>query len=85
MTIRKSTDVAAVSSVRAASARWYHSTLSVHPAASVPLAAAERGVPYAIVNRGDTDHDGHAAVALRVEGDVVETFPPAVAAALGDG
>jgi NAD-dependent deacetylase len=59
------------------------STLSVHPAASFPLAAAERGAPYAIVNRGATDHDAHPAVTLRLEGDVVEIFPPAVDAAVG--
>ncbi|MCG6925703.1 MAG: Sir2 family NAD-dependent protein deacetylase [Acidobacteria bacterium] len=58
------------------------STLSVHPAASFPLAAAERGTPYVIVNRGATDHDAHPAVTLRLEGDVVEIFPPAVDAAL---
>lgn len=59
------------------------STLSVHPAASVPLAAAERGVPYVIINRGITEQDAHPAVVLRLEGDVVELFPPAVLAALG--
>ncbi|MHC4469950.1 MAG: SIR2 family NAD-dependent protein deacylase [Planctomycetota bacterium] len=59
------------------------STLSVHPAASVPLAAAERGVPYAVVNRGATDHDGLPAVTLRLDGDVVEIFPRAVREALG--
>jgi NAD-dependent deacetylase len=59
------------------------STLSVHPAASFPLAAAERGVPYAIVNRGQTEHDHHPAVTVRLEGDVVEIFPPAVREALG--
>jgi NAD-dependent deacetylase len=59
------------------------SSLSVHPAASFPLAAAERGVPYVIVNRGPTDQDSHPAVTLRLEGDVVEIFPPAVAEALG--
>ena len=59
------------------------STLSVHPAASVPLAAAERGVPYVIVNLGITEQDGHPAVTLRLEGDVVELFPPAVDIALG--
>jgi NAD-dependent deacetylase len=58
------------------------STLFVHPAASFPLAAAERGTPYVIVNRGATDHDGHPAVTLRLEGDVVEIFPPAVEEAL---
>jgi len=59
------------------------STLSVHPAASFPLAAAERGTPYVIVNRGATEHDAHPAVTLRLEGDVVEILPPAVEAALG--
>ena len=59
------------------------SSLSVHPAASFPLAAAGRGVPYVIVNRGPTDQDGHPAVTLRLEGDVVELFPPAVNEALG--
>ena len=58
------------------------STLSVHPAASFPLAAAERGAPYVIINRGETEHDSHPAVTLRLEGDVVELFPPAVEAAL---
>jgi NAD-dependent deacetylase len=60
------------------------SSLSVHPAASFPLTAAERGVPYVIVNRGPTDQDTHPVVTLRLEGDVVAIFPPAVAAALGD-
>ncbi len=54
------------------------STLSVYPAASIPVMAANRGVPYVIINRGATEHDGHPAVSLRVEGDVVEIFPPAV-------
>jgi len=54
------------------------STLSVYPAASIPLMAAERGVPYVIVNRGPTDHDGHPAVTLRLEGDVMDIVPAAV-------
>lgn len=58
------------------------STLSVYPAAAVPLLAAARGVPYAIVNRGPTDHDGHPSVTLRLEGDVTEIVPAAVEAAL---
>ena len=58
------------------------STLSVYPAAGFPRAAAQRGVPYVVVNRGATDHDGHSAVTLRLDGDVVELFPPAVAEAL---
>jgi NAD-dependent protein deacetylase/lipoamidase len=61
------------------------STLSVYPAASFPLAAAERGVPYVIINRGETEHDGQPVVTLRLEGDVVEQLPPAVEAALSAG
>ncbi|HYM23070.1 MAG TPA: Sir2 family NAD-dependent protein deacetylase [Vicinamibacterales bacterium] len=59
------------------------STLSVYPAAAIPLIAAERGVPYVIVNRGPTDHDGHPAVTLRLEGDVTGIVPEAVERALG--
>lgn len=58
------------------------STLSVYPAAQVPLSAAARGVPYVVLNRGGTDHDGHPAVTLRLDGDVQAIFPPAVEAAL---
>ncbi|MEE2658002.1 MAG: Sir2 family NAD-dependent protein deacetylase [Candidatus Latescibacterota bacterium] len=58
------------------------STLSVYPAAFLPLIACERGVPYVIVNRGETAHDHHAGVRLRLEGDVQELFPPAANAAL---
>ena len=58
------------------------STLSVHPAASVPREAAQRGVPYAVVNRGPTDHDGLPIVTLRRDGDVGEIFPAAVRLAL---
>ena len=58
------------------------STLSVHPAASIPLLAAERGVPYVIVNQGETEHDGHPSVTLRLDGDVTAIVPPAVQAAL---
>jgi NAD-dependent deacetylase len=61
------------------------STLSVTPAANVPIVAADRGVPYAIVNRGPTEHAGRPFVTLRVEGDVSAMFPPAVEAALGTG
>lgn len=59
------------------------STLSVYPAAGFPLAAAEGGTPFVVINRGVTDHDGHSALTLRLEGDVVALLPPAVAAALG--
>lgn len=58
------------------------STLSVYPAAAVPLMAAQRGVPYVIINRGATEHDEEACVSLRIEGEVSEIFPAAVDAAL---
>ena len=58
------------------------STLSVYPAASVPLAAAEHGAGYVVVNQGPTDHDGLDVVTLRVEGDVTTIVPPAIDAAL---
>lgn len=58
------------------------STLSVYPAAALPLMAAQRGVPYVIINRGATEHDDEASVSLRIEGEVSEIFPAAVAAAL---
>jgi NAD-dependent deacetylase len=58
------------------------STLSVYPAASFPLLAARRGIPYVIVNRGTTEHDGEPCVSLRLEDEVSAIFPTAVAAAL---
>ena len=58
------------------------STLSVYPAATIPLFAAQRGTPYVIVNQGPTDHDNHPAVTLRLEGDVTDIFPTAVSAGL---
>ncbi|MGH8651552.1 MAG: hypothetical protein ACREYE_04930 [Gammaproteobacteria bacterium] len=58
------------------------STLSVYPAASLPLLAAQRGLPYVIINRRATEHDGHPSVSLRMESDVLDTFPPAVEQAL---
>ena len=58
------------------------STLSVYPAASIPLLAAGRGTPYIIVNRGATEHDSHASVTLRLEGDVTAIVPAAIDAAL---
>ena len=54
------------------------STLSVYPAASIPFLATRRGVPYVIINRGETEHDGDPTVTLRLEGDVSDIFPPAV-------
>jgi NAD-dependent deacetylase len=59
------------------------STLSVFPAASIPLIAAGRGAGYVIVNQGPTDHDDHRSVTLRLEGDVSAIVPPAIDAALG--
>ena len=58
------------------------STLSVYPAASFPLLAAQRGTPYVVINRGPTEHDGEPVVSLRIEGDVAEIFPRAVETAL---
>jgi NAD-dependent deacetylase len=58
------------------------STLSVYPAASVPLAAAARGVPYVVVNRGPTEHDRHPSVTLRLDGDVMDIVPAAVTDAI---
>jgi NAD-dependent deacetylase len=58
------------------------STLSVYPAASFPLLAAQRGIPYVVINRGETEHDHEPSVSLRIEGEVSEVFPAAVEAAL---
>jgi NAD-dependent deacetylase len=58
------------------------STLSVTPAASVPLQAALRGIPYGVINQGPTEHDGLDVLTLRLEGDVLQLYPPAVRAAL---
>lgn len=58
------------------------STLSVTPAADIPYEAARHGATYAIVNRGATEHDRSPFVSLRVEGDVSDVFPEAVARAL---
>jgi NAD-dependent deacetylase len=58
------------------------STLSVYPAASFPLLAAKQGVPYIVINRGETDHDHERCVTLRLEGAVDIIFPRAVDAAL---
>ena len=53
------------------------STLTVYPAAEFPLVAAERGVPYVVINRGKTEHDGLPQVTLRIEGEVTRIFPAA--------
>lgn len=61
------------------------STLSVTPAADIPLSAARRGAPYVVINRGETGHDGLGIITLRSEADVGEIFPAAVTVALGGG
>ncbi len=53
------------------------STLSVHPAASIPLIPVRNGVPYVIINRGETDQDELAT--LKIDADVADVVPPAVA------
>lgn len=57
-------------------------TLSVQPASLLGLLAARRGIPYIIINRGETEHDEHPLVRGRVEGDVDQIFPPVVDAAI---
>ncbi|MCL1587274.1 MAG: Sir2 family NAD-dependent protein deacetylase [Actinomycetia bacterium] len=57
-------------------------TLSVYPAAEIPLIAARRGVPYVIINQGDTEHDGMPYITLRIEAPVGPTFSQAVTQAL---
>ena len=54
------------------------STLSVYPAANIPLLGAARGVPYVIINRGPTEHDSLPQVTLRLEGDVTQLLSEAV-------
>jgi NAD-dependent deacetylase len=54
------------------------STLSVYPAAAVPLTAARRGIPYAIINNGPTEQDGLPEVTIRHEGNISEIWPRAV-------
>jgi NAD-dependent deacetylase len=73
---------AAAAAVKADLVLALGSTLSVYPAASIPLLAAERGTPYIIINRGVSEHDDHPSVTLRLEGNVTEIVPPAVEAAL---
>lgn len=49
------------------------STCSVYPAASIPARAAERGIPYIVVNRGATDHDTIAT--HKLDEDLVSLLP----------
>jgi NAD-dependent deacetylase len=60
------------------------STLTVNPAAQIPLYATERGTPYVIVNKGATDHDHLMVVSLRLDGDVGAIIPDAIDRALED-
>jgi NAD-dependent deacetylase len=53
------------------------STLSVQPAAMVPLEAVRRGAPYVVINQGPTEHDEIAT--LRGDGDVATLLAGAVA------
>ena len=75
-------DRAAAAAARADLVLALGSTLSVHPAASIPLVAVERGTPYIIINQGATDHDNHPAVTLRLQGDVTAIVPAAVDASV---
>ena len=61
------------------------STLSVEPAASIPLLAAKSGSPYFIVNRGETAHDRIDCLSGRIDGLVEEVLPAAVEKALRQG
>jgi NAD-dependent deacetylase len=54
------------------------SSLTVTPAANVPLVAVRRRVPYVVVNRGATPHDELAT--LKLDMDVDDVIPPAVRA-----
>ncbi len=60
------------------------STLSVYPAASIPLDAAKGGAAYVIINRGATEHDEMPELTLRLEGDVGEILAPSVELALDE-
>ncbi len=53
------------------------SSLVVTPAADIPLFGARRGVPYVIVNRGETAHDRVAT--LRLDADVADVLPAVLA------
>ncbi len=57
-------------------------TLSVYPAADIPLQAARRSIPYVIINQGATEHDSLPFVTLRIDADVGTTFSTAVTTAL---
>lgn len=69
-------DRAATEARKADMALSLGSTLSVYPAAGIPAIVAEGGHPYAVVNRGETEHD--AIATLRLEGDVSDLVPRAI-------
>jgi NAD-dependent deacetylase len=52
------------------------STLSVYPAAFIPLEVVDRGHPMVIINQGQTDHDFRAAVL--VDGPAATVLPALV-------
>jgi NAD-dependent deacetylase len=54
------------------------STLSVYPAAFIPLDVVDRGNPMVIINQGRTDHD--ALATARVDGPAGTVLPALVAA-----
>lgn len=56
------------------------SSLTVTPAADIPLAAARHGTPYVVVNQGATPHDGVASI--KIDGDVAEVLPRVLRGAL---
>lgn len=58
------------------------STLGVYPAAGIPAMAAQRGIPFVVINQGPTDMDDAEFLTLRIEADVQELFPPAVSRSL---
>ena len=53
------------------------SSLSVEPAASVPMRAKQNGATYVIINSGDTAHDGRAD--FRLDGDLTQLLPAIIA------
>lgn len=57
------------------------STLSVYPAAEIPLTAVRGGAPMVIVNVGETDHDRMAAV--KIDGKAGDVVPELVEAVTG--
>lgn len=61
------------------------SSLDRYPASSIPLLAAQNGVPYVVISRGATGHDDHPLVTVRLDADPLIVFPHAVATACRSG